>query len=96
MSKPFYLYRAVTVKPIAVQVEGEDEVWAPGVIIGRQSGYLSRSSALAAGFRDHYASDEFEVIRSEPVKFLTAAEKREKRISELESELAVLLAAVSS
>lgn len=95
MSKHLYLYRAVTLIPITVIIDDESEVWAPGVVIGRQSGYLSRSSARAAGFHNHYDAHEFEVIQSEPVRFLTAAEKRAKRIAELEQMLAELKATES-
>ena len=95
MSKPVYLYRAVTTKPINVIANGEEEVWPPGVVIGRQSGYLSRSSAKAVAFRNYYGSDEFEVVKSEPVRFLTAGEKREKRIAELRAELDKLTAVAS-
>ncbi|MFC5930854.1 hypothetical protein D6T64_11775 [Cryobacterium melibiosiphilum] len=90
MSKPVFLFRAVTARPLLIEHDGVEDVLAPGFVIGRQSGYLSRSSAKAVAFRNHFAFDEFEVIQSEPVRFLTAAEKTEKRIAELEAELASL------
>ena len=90
MSKPVFLYRAVTVRPLLIERDGAEDVLEPGFVIGRKSGYLSRSSAMNAGWRDHFAYDEFEVVRSEPIRFLTADEKREKRITELEAELLIL------
>lgn len=85
-----YLYRAVNAEPITVNddMDSEPEVIpSGGLTFGRQSGYLSRSSAVSAGMRSPYA---FEIIRSEPVMFLTRAEKIQKQINELHAELARL------
>lgn len=92
MSKPVYLYRAVTTRPRMITVqEFEDgefieypEVMPAGTVLGRRSGYLSRSGAA------QWRADDVEIIRSEPVVFLTRAEQLEKRISDMKAELAEL------
>lgn len=98
-----YLYRAITAKdsPI-VYTEWEDgeersyrDVLPAGTPIGRRSGYLSRSSAIAAARRELYAEDEFKVVRSEPVEFLSEPEQLQKRINELKLQLAQILGEVA-
>lgn len=91
MSKPVYLYRAVTTRPRMIIVqEFEDgefieypEVMPAGTVLGRRSGYLSRSGAA------QWRADDVEIIRSEPVVFLSRAEHLQKQINELTAELAV-------
>ena len=76
MSKPIYLYRAVTAR---------ESLELPARFpLGRVTGYLSRSSAVEAGERSGLV---YEIERSEPIVFLTRAEKLRKQIAELESEL---------
>jgi len=58
------LYRAVALATVE-SPSGDLVVW-PGMSLGRSSGYLSRSSAVAAGER---AGVAFRVVRSLPVKF---------------------------
>lgn len=90
MSKPVYLYRAVTTRPRTVIVqEYEDgefieypEVMPVGTVLGRRTGYLSRSGAA------QWLADDVEIIRSEPVVFLSRAEQLQKQIKELGVELA--------
>lgn len=77
-----YLYRAVA-KSELYNAFGEMVLW-PGAIIGRQSGYLSRSGASRVGA---LAGVEFEVVRSEPVVFLTRREKLLREIERLQSVL---------
>jgi len=98
MSKPVYLYRAVLTEPMTVRNDehGWTDTFPAGYVIGRQSGYLSRSAAVTNGsifIKEKGGS--FEVVKSEPVRFLTAAEKTEKRIAELEHELASLRGSVA-
>ncbi len=83
-----YLYRAISLE------ESRDEytdelIYGVGSAIGRQSGYLSRSSAVDAG---RASGARFEVRRSEPVVFLTEAETLSKQIRELTAELEKLRA----
>jgi len=88
-----YLYRAVLTEYVQVRDErnGHTYHYTPGHVIGRQTGYLSRSSAVDNGLAFiNEKGGSFEVVKSEPVRFLTADEKREKRIAELEAELAAL------
>lgn len=96
MSKPVYLYRAVSTESISVSEREYDDfgdvststyVEPAGMILGRQSGYLSRSSAVEAGMRSGIA---FEVVRSEPVRFLSRAEKLREQIAVLTAELALI------
>lgn len=96
MSKPTYLYRAVSIEPHKVSesewddfgVESAHTYTEPaGMILGRQSGYLSRSAAVDAGERSGLA---YEIVRSEPVVFLTYAERLRKQIRELTAELAAV------
>jgi hypothetical protein len=88
MSKPTYLYRAVLTRDRAETVWDGDgefvEVVPAGTVLGRRTGYLSRSGA------SRWLADDVEVIRSEPVLFLTSAEKLQKRIAELQSQLEAL------
>lgn len=92
MSKPVHLYRAVNAEPITISPEfDEDEPWtepAGAVVFGRQSGYLSRSGAVEAG---RNAGIPFEIVRSEPVVFLTTRERLEREIDRLRAELAATL-----
>lgn len=89
-----YLYRAVNAEPVDEVVDYESD-GTPYTLrhevgeftFGRQTGYLSRSGAVSAGNRSGYV---FTVLRSEPVVFLTRAEKIQKRINELHAELAAL------
>ena len=89
-----YLYRAVNAADVVVIHGYEDdgspirEVAAPGMVtFGRQSGYLSRSGARAAGER---SGNRFEVVRSEPVRFLTREEALERDIDALTAKLHAL------
>lgn len=92
-----YLYRAVSTEPHTVIESdwnelGEEEtvvsyVEPAGMILGRQTGYLARSSAVDAGFRSGLA---FEVVRSEPVEFLTDTERLRRQIQRLTAQLAEL------
>ncbi|QEA27081.1 hypothetical protein FGL91_00055 [Microbacterium sp. CBA3102] len=89
-----YLYRAVNAEPINVIEEWDDDGtpytirYEPGEwTFGRQTGYLSRSGASSAGQRSGHL---FTVLRSEPIVFLTRAEKIQKRINELHAQLAAL------
>lgn len=80
MSKPVYLYRAVTVR---------ESLELPARFpLGRVTGYLSRSSAVEAGERSGL---DYVVERSEPVVFLGRAEKLRRQIAELEAELAAVV-----
>ena len=91
MSKPVYLYRAVLTKPrtfiVQEYVDGDVvecfEVMPAGTVLGRRSGYLSRSGAA------QWRADDVEIIRSEPIVFLSRAEQLQKQINELTAELAV-------
>lgn len=95
-----YLYRAITTEPCTVSTvewEGgfpvDDSYTEPaGAILGRQSGYLSRSAAVDAGRRSGLG---FEIVRSEPVEFLTEAEQLQKRINELKLQYAQLVGEVA-
>lgn len=90
MSKPVYLYRAVLTKPRTVFVEEyvdgdvveHFEVMPVGTVLGRRTGYLSRSGAA------QWLADDVAVVRSEPVVFLSRAEQLQKQINELGVELA--------
>lgn len=86
MSKPTYLYRAVATVETRNPFNEEIVTW-PGSPIGRATGYLSRSAAVNAGAESGVA---FEVIRSEPVIFLTHRERIERDIERLRGELANL------
>lgn len=87
MSEPIYLYRAILSKPLAIGTADHAGELPAGFSIGRRSGYLSRSSAAEHAYRhaEHFGS-ETEVIRSEPIVFLTEREKEAKRADELEAE----------
>lgn len=94
MSRPLHIYRAVNAEPVDVVEEWNDDGtpytvrYEPGeYAFGRQSGYLSRSGASGAGRRAGHA---FSVLRSEPVVFLTRAEKIQKQINDLHAELVAL------
>lgn len=89
-----YLYRAVNAEPMDVVEEWNDDGtpytirYEPGEFtFGRQTGYLSRSGAVGAGSRSGHS---FTVLRSEPVVFLTRAEKIQKQINDLHAELVAL------
>lgn len=91
-----YLYRAVSTEPVTVVEHDWDDFGVPsehtyqeraGMILGRQSGYLSRSSAVEAGRRSGLA---FEVVRSEPVEFLTDVERLRRQVERMTAELAKL------
>lgn len=92
-----YLYRAVSTEPFTVTERDwndfgdEEEVFSyeepAGMILGRQTGYLSRSSAVDAGRRSGLA---FEIVRSEPVEFLTDTERLRRQIQRLTVELTKL------
>ena len=89
MSKPVYLYRAVLTAPRTITVREWDdgdfteyvEVLPVGTVLGRRSGYLSRSGAA------QWRADDVEIIRSEPIVFLTRGEQLQKRINEMRAEL---------
>lgn len=87
MSEPIYLYRAILSKPLAIGTTDHPGELPAGFSIGRRSGYLSRSSATdhAKGYERKWGA-ETEVIRSEPIVFLTEREKEAKRADELEAE----------
>lgn len=81
MSKPIYLYRAVT---------AHESLELPARFpLGRITGYLSRSSAVEAGDRSGL---DYVIERSEPVVFLSRAENLRKQIAALEAELAAVVA----
>ena len=91
-----YLYRAVSTEPFSVtEYEWDDfgeehpqvYVEPAGMILGRQTGYLSRSSAVDAGRRSGLA---FEIVKSEPVEFLTDTERLRRQIQRLTANLAEL------
>lgn len=91
-----YLYRAVSTEPFTVtEYEWNDfgessphtYVEPAGMILGRQTGYLSRSSAVEAGHRSGLA---FEIVKSEPVEFLTDTERLRRQIRRLTTKLAAL------
>lgn len=94
MSKNVYLYRAVTIRDYEHETRTWDEnSWGvefdtmpAGSPIGRQTGYLSRSSAVDAGERSGL---DYRVVRSEPVEFLSDTDRLRKQIRELTAELAV-------
>lgn len=96
-----YLYRAVTtVESTDIRFDEEDtdpveavgpHVLPAGTPIGRRSGYLSRSAAIEAAHRYEYRDDEFEIVRSEPVIFLTRRERLEREIDRLRAELAATI-----
>lgn len=83
MARTTYLYRAVATEHVDDALTGEPIAW-PGSTIGRQSGYLSRSGAVDAG---RSSGIDFEVVRSEPVVFLTRRERIEREIDRLRAEL---------
>lgn len=85
-----YLYRAVATEDVDDAFTGEPIAW-PGSTLGRQSGYLSRSGAKTAGDRSGIA---FEVVRSEPIVFLTREQKLVREIRELTAELESIRSAV--
>lgn len=78
------LYRAVATEHVDDAFTGDVIAW-PGAILGRQSGYLSRSGAKDAGVRSGIA---FEIVKSEPVVFLSREQKLVREIRELTEELA--------
>ena len=80
MSKPIYLYRAVTAH--------ESLEFPARFPLGRATGYLSRSSAVEAGERSGLA---YVLERSEPIVFPTRAEKLRRQIAELQAELAAVV-----
>lgn len=90
MSKPVYLYRAVTTVPLEVFYDGEPIIERPGMVLGRQTGYLSRSAAVEAGRRAYLDPDQFAVVRSEPVEFLSDADKLRREIQRLTAQLAAV------
>ncbi|MFT4156516.1 MAG: hypothetical protein QM630_01085 [Microbacterium sp.] len=80
-----YLYRAVSAEPITFAEDGEEWTEPAGAVtFGRASGYLSRSGAVNAG---RESGQPFEVVRSEPVVFLTRRQKLEREIERLRAEL---------
>ena len=83
MYKPTYLYRAVATEEVVNPDTDELVAW-PGSPIGRMTGYLSRSGAVNAGAESGFP---FEVIRSEPVIFLTKRQRIEREIERLRAEL---------
>lgn len=77
------LYRAIATEHVDDAFTGDVVAW-PGAVLGRQSGYLSRSAAKNAGERSGIA---FEIVKSEPVVFLTAEQRLVRDIRELTEEL---------
>lgn len=77
------LYRAVATEHVDDAFTGDVIAW-PGAVLGRQSGYLSRSGATDAGRRSGIA---FKIVKSEPVVFLSEAERIRKQIWELTARL---------
>ncbi len=98
MSKPTYLYRAILTEEIRREVENlEDGRLVPGILVapkgvpvGRKTGYLSRSSAVDAAYRNGLTEDQFEIVRSEPVEFLDERGRIEKQIDALYDRLVEL------
>ncbi len=98
MSKPVYLYRAVLTVQKRTECDlpnGDDlvpvvMVARPGTPVGRKTGYLSKSSAIDAAYRNGLLDHEFEVVRSEPVEFLTDTERLRRQIQRLTAQLAEL------
>lgn len=94
MSKPIYLYRAVLSKPRQIEdwENGElvSDVLPVGTPLGRRSGYLSRSGAA------RWLAGDVEIVRSEPVVFLTHEEKLRAQIEGLLHELEALEQEVQS
>jgi hypothetical protein len=82
-----YLYRAIALENDTDNVDGEPNFYV-GMPLGRSSGYLSRSSAVAAG---ENSGIEFVIVRSEPVVFnLPPNALKLIRIADLLEELAQL------
>lgn len=74
-----YLYRAIATETI--EPEGEWDIGIePGDILGRQSGYLSRSSAREAG---ESSGCDFEIVRSKPVSFASGDARRDRHVNAL-------------
>lgn len=91
-----YLYRAVSTEPRTVVEYDWDDFGESsphtyeepaGMVLGRQTGYLSRSSAVDAGQRSGLG---FEIVKSEPVEFLTDTERLRRQIQGLTAKLAAL------
>lgn len=89
MSKPVYLYRAVTVREERLMdSENEYTDYLPARFpLGRATGYLSRSAARDAGERSGLA---YAIERSEPVEFLSEADKLRSEIQRLAAQLAAV------
>lgn len=89
MSKPVYLYRAVTVRDerIMDSENGYTDFLPARFPLGRATGYLSRSAAKDAGDRSGLV---YTIERSEPVEFLSDAEKLRREIQRLTAELAAV------
>lgn len=89
MSKPVYLYRAVTVREEKLRddANGWTDYLPTRYPLGRSTGYLSRSAAVDAGRRSGL---DFEIERSEPVEFLSGADKLRREIQRLTAELAAV------
>jgi hypothetical protein len=80
-----YLYRAVALETCRDEFTGELDTW-PGATLGRATGYLSRSSAVAAGER---SGVEYVIVKSDPVVFRTPlVVEQARRIDDLEEHLA--------
>ena len=60
-----YLYRAICLETVDDEFADDLMLW-PGLPLGRSSGYLSRSSAVAAG---EGSGVKYVIVRSEPIVF---------------------------
>jgi hypothetical protein len=87
--KTTYLYRAVSLEFEDDAFTGDPIHWV-GSTIGRQSGYLSRSSAVDAG---ESSGVSFAIVRSTPVEFpVPLSVVQAKRIADLKERLAAVSA----
>lgn len=85
-----YLYRAVAT--VDVEPEGDWDIGiAYGESLGRQTGYLSRSSAVEAGRK---SGVPFKIVRSQPVVFIESGNPFEE-IQKLSAALSDALRKVS-
>lgn len=81
-----YLYRAVSTENIEPEEEWEHAIWV-GMPLGRETGYLSRSSAKDAGER---SGIDYRIERSQPIQW---APPRKDRMRSLAVALADLVLA---
>lgn len=74
-----YLYRAISTEETLPESPWDSGHWV-GESLGRDSGYLSRSSAVDAGER---SGIDYKIVRSKPVDFTEGASKRDKLVDAL-------------